>query len=91
MGNILEMMRKGRKDRIWRASEGAHSHLEMGWRHVLFFPLIAENKRISKVQRENEVVERKSVSVLWGPSVAVTEEEGREFSGVAFTEYKSCS
>ena len=37
------------------------------------------------------MVERKSVSVLSGPSVAVTEEEGSEFSGVAFTEYKSYS
>ena len=36
-------------------------------------------------------MERKSVSVLSRPSVAVTEEEGSEFSGVAFTEYKSYS
>ena len=43
MGNIQEMMRKGWKDRIWTTSQGAHSHLEMVWRHM-----IAENKRISK-------------------------------------------
>lgn len=32
------------------------------------------------------MVERKFVSVLWGPSVAVTEGGAREFSEVAFKE-----
>lgn len=38
-GNILEMIRKEWKDRIWATSEGAHSHLEMGQRHVFLFVL----------------------------------------------------
>ena len=51
MGNILEMKRKEWKDRTWATSEGAHSHLEMGQRHVFLFVrffLIAKNKRMSK-------------------------------------------